>query len=79
MERIKQREVLRFGERVLEGGDMYESQKRFHDFVASRSAEDVRRKTGILHCPILEIDATLPVSEIVESIYNYYTKLIAEK
>ena len=74
MERIKQREVLRFGKRVLEGGDMYESQKRFHDFVTLRSAEDVRRKTSILHCPVLEIDATLPVGEIVRSIYNYYSK-----
>lgn len=78
MERIKQREVLRFGERVLEGGDMYESQKRFHDFVASRSAEDVKKKTGILNCPILEIDATLPVGDIVENIYDYYAKLFVE-
>lgn len=75
MERIKQREVTRFGERVLEGGDMYESQKRFHAFVASRSPEDVKERTKALKCPILDIDATLPVHKIVENIYEYCRKL----
>lgn len=72
MERIKQREVTRFGERVLEGGDMYESQKRFHAFVASRSSKDVKESAKVLNCPVLEIDATSPIEEIVERIYDYY-------
>ena len=75
MARVKQREILRFGERVLEGGDMYESQKKFHDFVASRSEQDVREKASILKCPVLELDATLKVEEIVEQICDYYTKI----
>lgn len=78
MERIKQREVIRFGERVLEGGDMYDSQKRFHNFVASRSEQEVKEKASLLNCPVLEIDGTLPIGEIVETIYGYYTKLSVE-
>jgi len=72
LERIIQRETTRFGKRVLEGGDMYESQIRFHDMVASRSAEDIKQQACSLTCPVLEIDATLPVKEILGLIYSYY-------
>ena len=75
MERIKQREITRFGERVLEGGDMYESQKRFHTFVASRSAESIKEVANTLNCPVMEMDATLSIDEIVKRIYDYYIKL----
>lgn len=78
MERIKHRELTRFGERVLEGGDMYELQRRFHAFVASRSEREVKEKASLLTCPILNIDATLPIGEIVEKIYDYYKKLFVE-
>ena len=74
MERIKQREEKRFGKRVLEGGDMYESQQEFHAFVATRSHEDVKKQANTLKCPVLEIDATLPIDMIVEKVYDYYKK-----
>lgn len=78
LERIKQRETARFGNRVLEGGDMYESQKRFRDMVASRSAEDIEQQACSLACPVLEIDATLPVKEILGLTYRYYMKMLEE-
>jgi cytidylate kinase len=78
LERIKQREITRFGNRVLDGGDMYESQKRFYDMVASRSAEDIKQQTYSLTCPVLEINATLPVNEILGLIYSYYLKMLEE-
>jgi adenylate kinase family enzyme len=71
LERIRQREITRFGNRVLEGGDMYESQRRFHDMIASRSPEDIKQQACSLTCPVLEINATLPVKEILRSIYSY--------
>jgi cytidylate kinase len=71
LERIKQREITRFGSRVLEGGDMYESQKRFHDMVVSRSEEDIKQQISTLTCPVLEINATLPVKEILGLIYSF--------
>lgn len=78
LERIKQREITRFGNRVLVGGDMYESQKRFHDMVASRSAEDIKQQAYSLTCPVLEINATLPVKEILGLIYNFYLNKLEE-
>ena len=74
MERVKQRELTRFGERVLEGGDLYESQKKFYDFVASRSEQEVREKASLLSCPILEIEATLSVEEIVGRIIREWLR-----
>jgi cytidylate kinase len=78
LERINQREITRFGNRVLEGGDMYESQKRFHDMVVSRSAEDIKQHACSLTCPVLEINATLPVKEILGLIYSYYLNMLEE-
>lgn len=76
LKRIKQREITRFGNRVLEGGDMYESQKRFHDMVVSRSAEDIKQQAYSLTCPVLEINATLPVKEILDLIYSYFLNML---
>lgn len=76
LERIKQREITRFGNRVLEGGDMYESQKQFRDMVASRSAEDIKQQACSLSCPVLEINATLPVKDILGLIYSRYLNIL---
>ena len=75
MARIDHREIVRFGDRVLEGGDMYEQQKRFRQFVAGRSEEPYRAKVMQLNCPVLELDSTQPLEVIVEKICNYYESL----
>lgn len=75
MARIDQRENVRFSDRVLEGGDMYEQQQRFRQFVAGRSEEPYRAKVMQLNCPVLELDSTQPLEEIVEKICNYYESL----
>lgn len=58
----------------MEGGDLYESQKKFYDFVASRSEQEVREKASLLSCPILEIEATLSVEEIVGRIIREWLR-----
>lgn len=70
--RIKQREFARFGPRVLDDGDMYESQRRFHDRVAVRQEKPIRQAVSFLPCPVLEIDSTLSVETIVRKIYDNY-------
>lgn len=79
LERINHRELTRFGNRVLEGGDMYESQKQFRDMVISRSAEDIKQQAYSLICPVLEIDATLPLKEILGLIYSYYMNVLKKE
>jgi len=68
MERIKRREYDKFGERVLEGGDMYEQQLDFRDFVASRSLEFIDKWAETLTCPVIRIDGTLDWKENAENI-----------
>jgi uridine kinase len=58
LERIKQREYIRFGDRVRKGGDMYEQQLEFHDFVATRSLSGIDRWAETLSCPVIHVDGT---------------------
>ncbi len=75
MARIDQREIIRFGDRVLEGGDMYEQQQQFRRFVAGRSEETYREKVRQLTCPVLELDSTQPLEEIVAKICKAYSEI----
>lgn len=67
-ERIRQREILRFGSRVLPGGDMYQSQQAFHAFAAARTEALVNASLERLNCPVVEISAELAPEEIVQRI-----------
>ncbi|MBQ7049644.1 MAG: AAA family ATPase [Firmicutes bacterium] len=75
MARIDHREIVRFGDRVLEGGDMYEQQKRFRQFVSGRSEEPYREQIKKLPCPVLELDSTQPLDVIVEKICRAYSEI----
>jgi len=59
MKRVKQRVIDKFGERVLEGGDMYEQEQRYFDFMANRPLLKIDQWAQTLSCPIIHIDGTL--------------------
>ncbi|MBR6571681.1 MAG: AAA family ATPase [Clostridia bacterium] len=71
--RIRQREEIRFGARVLPGGDMYESQQRFHAFAAARTEALVTESLSRLLCPVIEMDAMLPAEEITRRIIEKWS------
>jgi len=58
MERIKKRAYEKHGERVLKGGDMYESNTAFISFAASRPLEKIEQWAETLDCPVIRIDGT---------------------
>ncbi len=58
MERVRQRAYAQHGKRVLAGGDMYEREARFLDFVAARPLSAIERWAETLACPIVHIDGT---------------------
>ncbi|GHU37432.1 hypothetical protein FACS1894105_09540 [Clostridia bacterium] len=58
MKRIKQRSYDQFGERGREGGDMYEQESRFFDFVATRSLTPIEQWAETLACPVIRVDGT---------------------
>lgn len=72
IERIKQRAFKQHGERVCEGGDMYEQQLKFVNFVASRSLSRIEQWAETLVCPVIHIDGAKSVSENTEWIVEQY-------
>ena len=71
IKRIEHREFMRWGDRVCEGGDMYESQKRFREFAATRDINLIEQRALKYSCPILRIDGTNTIGEIVCKILSY--------
>ena len=58
IERVKQRTYERYGERVLQGGDMHERELQFLDFVASRPLKKIEQWAETLVCPVIRVDGT---------------------
>jgi len=75
MERVKQRSYEQYGERVLQGGDMYEQEQKFFDFVASRSLSKIDRWAETLTCPVVNVDGTLDWRMNASNIANYFMGL----
>lgn len=68
MQRVHQRAIDKFGDRVLEGGDMYESEQAFYQMIAKRSEKTVTDWLAGLQIPVITLDGTRPVVESVETI-----------
>ena len=76
MERLRQREYARFGDRILPGGDMYEQHQAFLAWAAayddgaptmrSRAMHDLWQQK--LSCSLLTLDGTRPVEELAEEV-----------
>ncbi|MCL2121962.1 MAG: AAA family ATPase [Clostridiales bacterium] len=58
VERVRQRNDERFGDRVRQGGDMYEHTKAFVEFISTRPLSIVEQYAETLKCPIICIDGT---------------------
>lgn len=73
MARIKQRSYKQHGKRICKGGDMYEQEQQFFDFVASRSLSRIEQWATTLTCPVVHVDGTvnwhINVASIVEQYY----------
>lgn len=68
IQRVKNRSFQKFGERMLLGGDLYEQEEKFFDFVKSRPENMVEKWVQSIKCPVIRIDGTKPVEENVDSI-----------
>lgn len=68
LQRVRDRSFARFGERMQQDGDLYETEEAFFRFVASRPEKAVEDWARRLTCPVLRIDGTRPVEESVRRI-----------
>jgi adenylate kinase family enzyme/GNAT superfamily N-acetyltransferase len=71
MARVLKRDIDRFGNRVLEGGDLYEQQMRFRNKVAARPADYAEQWAKTLACPVLRIDGTRDYHDTAREIAEY--------
>lgn len=68
MQRVKKRSFQKFGNRMLPGGDLYEQEEAFFEFVASKAENTVEEWVRLLNCPIIRIDGTKPIEENLDFI-----------
>ena len=74
IKRVYQRSYNKFGERMLEGGDLYEKEKAFFDFVKSKDENTVEVWMSSISCPIIRVNGTLPIDVNVTFIANRVAK-----
>ncbi len=81
LKRLRDRESARFGDRILPGGDMFETHRAFLEWAAAyddntvircQKNHDAWQKT--LPCPVLGLDGTLPVDTLVDAVLSELNK-----
>ncbi|MBE5810808.1 MAG: hypothetical protein E7318_07740 [Clostridiales bacterium] len=71
LERVKARSYGKFGSRMMPGGDLYESEKRFYDLIAARPEDYATRWLDTVDIPVLRVDGTRPVGENIALITDW--------
>lgn len=75
LERIKRRAYHQYGERVCRGGDLFEQEQKFYDFVAARSFDRMERWEKTLPCPVVAVENAGPLEETMEKLLTQYQAL----
>lgn len=68
VKRVQQREEIRFGSRVIPGGDMYEQQKEFREIIANKSSQSVEESANKIQCRKVKLDGTKSIDHNVSVI-----------
>ena len=61
--RVRERSWQKFGDRVLPGGDLYETEQNWYALTDSRPDDYVTQWLDTVQCPVIRIDGTLPPKE----------------
>ena len=77
--RLKKREFERFGDRIRSGGDMYENHIDFIEWARSYDTNNPPERCRKLHeqwfeklsCPLLRVDGTRSVDELVKQVSSF--------
>ena len=77
--RVQHREEVRFGSRVMVGGDMYEQQKAFREIIGNRGNERVEESANSMHCKKVRLDGTKSIEENISNIMSVLEELILKK
>lgn len=75
IQRVINRSLQKFGNRMLPGGDLYEREENFFQLVKARPENTVEEWVKSLECPVIRIDGTKSIEENVDLIIECMTKL----
>ena len=79
MQRVRNRSFMKFGKRMLQGGDLYESEEAFFEFVDKRPEDHVQKWVETLKCPIIRVDGTKSIEENIDFIKWFINNDTEEK
>ena len=65
LKRVRSRSYSKYGERMLEGGDLFDAENAFFSMVRDRSEDYVENWLQTVDRPVIHIDGTKPVEESV--------------
>ncbi len=68
LKRVRNRDVQKFGDRVLQGGDLFDSTENFYKFIQSRDDTHVTKWLDNLDLKVIRIDGTKDINENVNLI-----------
>jgi len=76
LERLRRRELARYGPRIQDGGDMVAKHKEFMDWAASYDTAGPEQRSLVAHeqwlatqtCPVLHLDSSRPVAELAREV-----------
>ena len=71
--RVRDRSFRKFGDRILQGGDLYEKEERWFAVVDSRPEDYVTEWLEKVDRPVIRVDGTLPIEKNVEHIVSILT------
>lgn len=63
LQRVRNRSYQKFGDRMLQGGDLYEREEEFFHHVSSRTENEVEEWVQLLNCPIIRVDGTKSIED----------------
>ena len=63
IQRVRNRAFQQFGDRMLKGRDLYESQETFFNMVTARPEHYVEEWVQSLNCPVIQIDGTKSIEK----------------
>lgn len=72
MHRVRDRSFQKFGERMLPGGDLYESENAFFSMVEKRTEEEISLWLSGLNIPVIHADGTKPAEENAANIARHF-------
>ena len=75
MERVRERSNQKFGDRMLQGGDLYEKEEQFFDMVEKRPEDYTTEWLEIVDMPIIRVDGTKAIEDNVVKIKEELRKL----